>query len=66
MQKSKEMQRVIKGKKEAYALFGTKPSGTHQRRVRLRGTSRISCFGDRKRLPKLFRGITGKLKDDNG
>lgn len=59
------MQRVIKGKKEAYALLGTKPSGTHQRRVRQHGMNRISCFGDYKRLPKSSIGITNKVKRDN-
>lgn len=38
MQKSKEMQRVIKGKKEAYALLSAKPSGTCQKKVRQLGT----------------------------
>lgn len=65
MQKREEMQRVIKGKKETYALLGTKPSGTHQRRVRQRGMNRMSCFGDYKRLPKSFIGITSKVKRDN-
>lgn len=65
MQKREEMQRVIKGKKEAYALLGTKPSGTHQRRVRQCGMNRISCFGDYKRLSKSFMGITSKAKRDN-
>lgn len=65
MQKREEMQRVIKGKKEAYALLGTKPSGTHQRSVRRRGRDRESCFGDYKGLPKSFRRITSKVKRDN-
>lgn len=65
MQKSEEMQRVIKRKKEAYALLGTKPSGTYWRRVRQHGTNRISHFGNCKRLLKLFREITSKVKRAN-
>lgn len=34
------------GKKEAYALLGTKPSGMLQRRVTLHGMNRIPCIGD--------------------
>lgn len=62
---SEEMQRVIKGKKGAYALPGTKPSGTHSRRARQHGLNRISYFEDCKRLPELFRGITSQVKQDN-
>ena len=64
MQKSEGMQ-SNQGKKEAYALHGTKPSGMLQRRVKPRGMNRIACFGDYKRSPKSFRGVTRKVKRDN-
>ena len=53
------------GKREAYALHGTKPSGMLQRRVKPRGMNRIACFGDYKRSPKSFRGVTSNVKRDN-
>ena len=53
------------GKKEAYALRGTKPPGALQRTVKPRGMNRMSCFGDCKRLPKSCSGITSKVKRDN-
>lgn len=56
--------RVIKGKRESYALLGAKPSGTHQRRVNRHGINRM--YKSRDSQPNLFRGITSKAKQDNG
>ena len=49
------------GKKEAYALHGTKPSEMLQRRVKPRGMNRVSRFGDYKRSPKSFRRVTSNV-----
>lgn len=68
MEANAEEQRNVKcnqGKKEAYALHGTKPSGTFPRRVKPCGMNRMSCFGDCKRLPKSSSGITSKVKREN-
>ena len=53
------------GKKEAYALHGTKPSEMLQRRVKPRGMNRVSRFGDYTRSPKSFRRVTSNVKRDN-
>lgn len=57
------MQRVIKGKKEAYALLGTKPSGTHQRRVKQCGMKYQAL--ETEEIAPSFKGITSKVKRDN-
>lgn len=56
--------RVIKGKRESYALLGAKPSGTHQGRVNRHVVNRMHKSGDSQ--PKLFRGITSKAELDSG